>query len=210
MRYIKKGESPQNILDWFQGQFIDGKHINCRFEELDPDVKADLKQRLIMEQGWLCCYTGLTIDINSSHFEHVFPQSFSRRNGTHEDVDYHNMLLAFPKDGKCDFGAKVRGDSLLPVHPLQEDCDSKFKYDVEGRVSGVDMLADKTIDLLKLSLLDYERRAAITEVLFPDDVILTPEDYQEIAQGYNKPNAEGKLNKFCFVIAYVAQEILNA
>jgi uncharacterized protein (TIGR02646 family) len=210
MKHIKKGESPNDLLEWFEGQFIDGKYMNCRFKELDSDVKANIKQLLLQEQGWLCCYTGLTIESETSHFEHLFPQSLSKRRGTHEDIDYQNMMVAYPKDGKCDFGAKARENDLLPVHPLQPDCETKFKFDIEGGVSGIDDDSEHTIKLLKLFLLNDERKAAIGEILFPADVILNQEDFQIVADSYSDPDDNGRLRKFCFVVAYVAKELLNS
>jgi len=210
MKHIKKGESPKELLEWFEGQFIDGKYINCRFEQLDSDVKANIKQLLLQEQGWLCCYTGLTIETETSHFEHLFPQYLSKRDGTHEDVDYQNMMVAYPKDGKCDFGAKAREDDLLLVHPLQPDCETKFKFDIEGGISSIDEDSERTIKLLKLFLLNDERKAAIGEILFPADVILNQEDFQIVADRYSDPDDNGRLRKFCFVITYVAKELLNS
>lgn len=210
MKYIKKAESPKKLLEWFEGQFIDGQYINCRFEHLPSELKAEIKEMLLQEQGWLCCYTGLTIDTDTSHFEHIFPQALSRRQGTHEDVNYQNMLAAYPKDGKCDFGAKAREDDLLPVQPLQKDCETKFKFDIEGSISGVDDDSEQTIKLLKLFLLNDERKAAIGEVLFPADVILNREDFQVVTTRYCDPDENGRFRKFCFVISYVAKGLLNS
>jgi uncharacterized protein (TIGR02646 family) len=209
MKFISKRESPRELIEWFQGQYIDGQLINCRFDNLESSTKTLIKQQLLEEQGWLCCYTGLTIENSTSHIEHLLPQSISKNRGTHEDVDYQNMLAAYPKNGKCPYGAKARDNKQLPVHPLQTDCEAKFRFDIEGRISGVDRDATDTIEILKLCLLTDERKTAISEVLFSSDNILSQDDLRRFAKNYCMPDENGKLRKFCFVIAQVAQQLFG-
>jgi uncharacterized protein (TIGR02646 family) len=209
MRYIQKGEAPQDLLHWFDEQLIDGQRINSRFGQLDSGVKANLKRLLLQEQGWLCCYTGLSVFENTAHIEHIYPESLSKINGTYEDVDYYNMLAAFPKDGHCAFGAKAREDDLLPVHPLTPDCEARFRFDTEGHILGNDEAAEKTIKMLKLQLLDAERKKSIDKILFPMDVDLTREDFLNFAENYCTPSETGELPQFCYVITCVARDLLN-
>ncbi len=211
MKYIRKGASPRQITEWFNAQPVEnGKRINCRYEQLDPDVKRIVEQQLLEEQGWLCCYTGMSINGNNYHIEHLIPQSVSKRQGTHEDVDYQNMLAAYPKE-KCPFGAKFREDNPVPITPLQPICEYKFRFDLEGRITGVDEDANSTVKCLNLDheMLDEMRKAAIDEALFPNHHRLSPTQINVIVRDYCSRNGSRRFPKFCFVVAQAAQQLLE-
>ena len=131
MRYIKKGAAPRELKVWFDGQVIGGKRMNSHFTNLDPQVKDLIGQYLLVEQGWLCGYTGMSLTEDDYHIEHLLPQSISRARDTYEDVDYRNMLAAYPK-GPCSYGAQARGDRPLPIDPFQPVCATKFDFDSDG------------------------------------------------------------------------------
>jgi uncharacterized protein (TIGR02646 family) len=211
MKYIKKGASPRQLTEWFNGQPVEnGDHINCRYEQLDPEVKNIVEQQLLQEQGWLCCYTGMSISGDNFHIEHLIPRSISKSRGTHEDVDYQNMLAAYPK-GNCPFGAKIRENKPIPITPLQPICEYKFQFDLEGNITGVDEDATYTINCLRLDheMLDEMRKAAIDEALFPDNHRLSQAQINVVIHEYCSRNRSGKYPKFCFVIAQAAQQLLG-
>lgn len=90
MKHIIKGNSPSELDSWFRNQPIeDGCRINCGYTDMPSEVKQVVKQRLLEEQGGLCCYTGLRVKETTSHIEHFKPQSQCE---SHEDIEYHNLL----------------------------------------------------------------------------------------------------------------------
>jgi len=77
MKYIRKGNPPGELEIWFKKQPIgeDGIRINCTYKDgMRTEVKEAIKKRLLRDQGWLCCYTGLRIEMESTHIEHLKPQ----------------------------------------------------------------------------------------------------------------------------------------
>jgi hypothetical protein len=94
MKHIVKGSEPPELGKWFNKQPTNetGKRINCGYNDMPSDVRAAIKKRLLQEQGCLCCYTGLQIDEASSHIEHFKSQKLCREEGSHEDIDYNNLL----------------------------------------------------------------------------------------------------------------------
>jgi len=212
MKYIRKGASPRQLTEWFNNTpVVDGKHINCRYEQLDSEVKKIIELQLLQEQGWLCCYTGMSITGDNFHIEHLVPRSVSKSQGTHEDVDYQNMLAAYPKEDHCSYGAKIRENKSFPTNPLQPTCEHKFRFNLEGHIKGVDKDAEDTIDCLKLDheLLDEMRKAAIDEALFPNNHRLSQAQLNIVVREYCSRNRSGKFSKFCFVVAQAAQQLLE-
>jgi len=161
MKYIEKRPAPRELREWFNGQpFEHGRRINCRYKDMPGGVKTIVKRSLVDEQGSLCCYTGMRIDESNSHIEHLNPQN--RREG-HEDVEYTNLLAAYPlaEPGsgapQCRFGAHVKAgwyDPELLVSPLDRRCETSFRFDLQGRIIPAhmdDRAAETTIERLKLN-----------------------------------------------------------
>lgn len=210
MQYIKKGAAPHELKNWFDGQVVAGKRINSRYDDLDPKVKKIVEKCLLVEQGWLCCYTGMSLSEDNFHIEHLTPQSTSRANDTYEDVNYSNMLAAYPR-GACKFGAKVRGDKHIPINPLQKTCGGNFDFDFDGHITGKNKAAKQTIEVLNLEspLLDEMRYQAIEAALSPNNKPRSEAQIKTIAEKYCTLNASGKYPRFCFVVSQVAQKQLE-
>lgn len=220
MKYISKGSGPKELRQWFNATQRDenGKRINCRYNHIPPDVKEKVINALLEDQGYLCCYTGIRISDKTTHIEHFKPQSISKQDeDDHDDVEYRNMLAAYPK-GDCPFGAKARGnwydlDSF--IHPLDGACETKFQFDMEGGIkpaSKTDLPTKETIERLQLahSLLVDMRKQAIDELLFPEDEVLSEAKLRRIVEnGYSIRDRKGRYPHFCFIIEQVAQQVLQ-
>ncbi len=49
---------------------------------------------MLIEQFYICCYTGLRLSEKNNHIEHLIPQKDSRDRGKPEEtVDYKNMVV---------------------------------------------------------------------------------------------------------------------
>ena len=65
----------------------------------DGAVKTELRQSLLLEQGYICGYCQRRIDVNNSRIEHVKPQSQSIANGRPEEMlDHGNMIICCDGD----------------------------------------------------------------------------------------------------------------
>ena len=210
MKYIRKGKTPHELKAWLKDQVVNGKRINSHYKDLPPSVKNAIETKLLEEQGWLCCYTGISLVESDFHIEHVVPQSLSRARDTYEDVDYNNMLAAYPR-GSCAFGAKARGDKPLAVNPLNPKCEAVFDFDADGHITSNDSGARETIKVLKLDspILDDMRNRAIVEVIFPKNKPRSEAQIKTIAEKYCTINKNGRYPKFCYVVALVAQKQLG-
>ena len=226
MKHIIKTHEPPELRQWFEGHpVVDGRRINCRYGDagdMDPATKALVRAALLIDQGGLCCYTGIRVTETTSHIEHFKPQSLSRRLGDHDDVSYVNMFLAYPQNTpgakKCPFGAEARGhwyDPDLFVNPLDVQCEQRFTYTYSGEMQSavIDDEAAKTT-ITKLNLNDGKlrelRSARIDAMLFGDrDGGLTIDDLETIRSAMEQRDDQGMFLEFCFVIQYICADLLR-
>ena len=234
MRYIqKRNQPPESIRKWCELQEPVGVNLDYQSFARKPELRAEL----IAEQFGLCAYTGTPLDERLSgykareqnlafqpHIEHIKPRSVCQqeleaRGGTYgcevrEDMDHRNLVAALEVKRKPPvpsevFGAAARGDKLLPVTPVQPDCESRFCYHGNGKISGEDPQAAATVELLKLdhATLEGWRRGAIAG-FFPLDEVLTREEIEHRIAVLAQPVA-GRLPEFSFCIRNYAQALLG-
>ena len=221
MRQIEKGAAPRELRQWFEGQpIVDGRRINCTYEQgLPTEIKDTIRRRLLAEQGGLCCYTGLRIDLSSSHIEHLKPQNQCH---DHEDVDYNNMLAAYPlkKSGErgCPYGAHAKVGWYSPdlfIGPLTKQCETSFRFDLEGRVFPADNGNRAAVETIRRLRLDHHslaemREQAIEEVFFTKNRRLSEAQLRTLAErGFCSKDEQGRYPLFCFVIQQAAEQLLR-
>ena len=82
MLYIKKGKQPDSLIQYRKNKFayFDGYQ-----------GKAEIRQKLLEEQGYLCAYCMRRIDADHMKIEHWYPED---RLSDAERLDYTNMLGA--------------------------------------------------------------------------------------------------------------------
>jgi len=188
MKFIRKtSESPDFFTDWkTQNPQMGWEDFKGR------EICHRLRNLLLNEQGYICCYCEREIAEDRGHFEHVMPRSYKDKKGIavgrQRELDYHNIVFSCTKDNKpfdekgdkttCGHRKDDWYDENLFVTPLQENCESLFRYKNDGTivpVNGPDSnKAQKTIDCLKLdgeplhegvvTFLVRERKTIIDEV----------------------------------------------
>lgn len=100
----------------------------------------------------------------------------------------------------------AKGDwyaAALLVSPLDPGCESRFFYDLDGKVhesDPADQGAKETIAHLDLDgpRLRALRRTAIEAAI---DLDLAPEERRVLLAAYEARDAEGRFDSFCFVLA---------
>lgn len=217
MKHIVKGSEPAQLRQWINGQPIeDGQRINCRYRDMPGSVKAVVKQRLILEQGGLCCYTGISVTAAESHIEHFLPQTLCTN---HEDVEYTNLLAAYPGENRpnCPFGARARGswyDPNLLVSPLRGDCEQRFVYRLNGVIEAANTGDSGAVQTIKKLHLDHKsltelRKHQIDAVLFSASHRLSSSQLKRIAETYCQKDRQQRYRPFCFVVQQAANELLR-
>lgn len=209
MRRITKTHPPQELTTWND----ENQDFNHSYQDLlGTEAHGALKTALLEEQGWLCAYTGRSIDHNSSHVEHLKPQS---KCAEWEDVDYRNVVACFPADGgdtSHGYGAPVKAswwDERQFISPLSDDCERRFRFVWSGHVHpNPDNHEGATLTIKELGL-DSESlrklRKARIDGFFGFGLRtrmrpLSVENAKRALANLAHRDADGRFQEFCFVL----------
>lgn len=180
MRQIQKNPEPSELTEW-KAQYRGDPNFGYDLMRGSPDVCDEVERSLLREQGNLDAYTEQRIWRDTSHVEHLKPQS---RCTPLEEVDYRSNLVACypePNHGaRLPYGAHEKDnwpgaeEEYLFVSPLDENCEHRFTYTLSGDIEPSnedDQAASETINQLKLDCLELRRyrRGAIDGVLGEDN-----------------------------------------
>ena len=103
-------------------------------------------------------------------------------------------------------------DPILFIHPLRDDCETRFTYRDNGRITATrssDQAALETIERLNLD--DNElrglRRTAIDAALFEEK--LSKGEVKRLCKAMDSLNSKGQLHEFCFAIKQACERHLR-
>lgn len=175
MKYIAKSGTPRAYAEWCAE--VVGTH-QADWRNVRAPEKRQVLLSMIAEQGGLCAYTMRRIDEQSSHVEHIKPQSRCRADLAGSDLDYGNLVACFPRDGQvasCRYGAHRKGAwwedggarFVSPLHPV---CEQVFRFRLDGEIEALDdrIEAQTTIDVMALDdrSLTEDRKRVINEFIY--------------------------------------------
>ncbi len=140
MKWIKKGKEPKALTSY-------KKSKEASYGDLDKDVKHQIKEHLLTEQGYICAYCmqrisqdwNKDLDKEKMEIEHYIPQSKDES----LSLEYKNML------GVCNGNAnsskklmhcdKKKGATLLnKLNPLNQQQMAELAYLKDGTIYAED------------------------------------------------------------------------
>ena len=204
MRTIIKGKSPPELTRWRK------QNPHGRYGDLDSTLCRAIRCAAIAEQHCLCAYCCARIGGDSSHNEHLVPQS----RAPNRTLDFENNIVAscYAKN-QC--GA-AHGKCLLPLTPLDPACETDLKFYLTGKVEGLTPDAKSTIDVLNLnkSALRYERKGMVDCLIYVGRA--TPENLQQEGDEFLKifledmqqPDPDGCLPAYSPVLVNILKQML--
>lgn len=161
MKHIVKGNEPRSLLEHRLQPYADYDNY--------PE-KDELRQSLLTEQGYICCYCMQRITKNQMKIEHWQPQSIYPS----LQLDYQNLLGACQgNQGQpqrlqhCD---TRKGESEITINPTDASrkCESLIKYRSNGQIYSDDETIERELnEILNLNLetLTKNRKAALDAVI---------------------------------------------
>jgi len=210
MKYIEKYPEPQELLDWKENDKM-YKRGHPNWDRIPSGVKQTVRETLLAEQGYICCYCERIIQEGDCHIEHIKPKGAPEYE--HFLAEYDNLLCSCQFElakGEPKHCARRKGnwyDEELFISPLQPNCETRFKYTHDGHIYATienDKAANCTIENLHLKLdkLNALRRAAIEPFL---DETLSQDELNAFVNGYlaDKIHNNGKYNPFYTTIKYL-------
>jgi len=208
MKHIIKGAEPEEFINW---KSQDKMYLRNRpnWNRPKQSIKNILRLQIAKEQGFICCYCERRIENNDFHLEHLKP----RENFPFEQLEYENLLCSCQLElgsGEPRFCGNSKGswyNENLLITPLQNDCEEKFAYTLDGHIEPAnedDLATITTIEKLKLhkDKLNNWRKAAIDPFI---DASLSETELEQFVNGYliEKESNGGKYNEFFTTIKYL-------
>lgn len=213
MIHIEKKSEPETFRQWKE------QNLEATYGEIPKAVGLALRNALLEEQGFVCCFCGCAIGPFDDKGEvlqiplesirphnirnaHIVPQS----KDTGKTLDYANLCAScntsrHTKDDKhCD---EAQGNRELPVSPLQKDCISYFSFGSDGeilanpkRTEEEQEMASATISILRLntsSLIAARKKVLRTLKSLP------PAQANLAIERLSQRNAQGAFAPYYFV-----------
>ncbi|MGY8896463.1 MAG: retron system putative HNH endonuclease [Paraglaciecola sp.] len=165
MKQINKRNEPQELLDW---KALENDDWKPSFDNLQGNEKRAVRNSLLAEQGYICCYCNKDISDDNFHIEHFRPQH------PFEDLElnYDNLHASCLKNQKagsplhCGMAKGNWFDNLLTLSPLVNN-ESSFDFLYNGLVEATAPIAEQMVERLNLNdaSLTAKRKAEIAGIL---------------------------------------------
>ena len=200
MKHIVKGLEPDEFKKWKE---LANEEWQPTYSSMGSSLKNCVKDSLMQEQGFICCYCERRLTVEDSHIEHFKPQS----DDSVDSLDYSNLLCSCQNrlnQGEPRHCGNLKGDWFdinLLISPLDPDCENPFSFKGDGRIEPVDSddAAVETIKNLGLAIpkLNALRKNAIEPFL---DDSLEPQDFNRFVDAYLNTDHTGKFGEFHMTI----------
>lgn len=212
MKRVIKGTEPASFTQW---KALANTEWTPSYSILRNPEKRALHECLLHEQGYVCCYCGNKIGLQSSHIEHFRPQ----KRFDHLELEYTNLHASCQgeteetKPAHCGHSKGDRFSEQSHVSPMEEDCESQFRFTLIGQIerAHADTPASNMIDILALdiSFLNNRRKEKL-EGIFDDNFLadFSADELEAIIQRYRNP-LNGQHDAFDHVIARYAEQLLG-
>lgn len=207
MKHIIKGSEPPSLLQYRQTQ-------DANYDGYHP--KEPLKQALLKEQGYICCYCMQRISQENMEIEHWKPES----KYPELQIDYKNLLASCSGNRgkrKSDQHCNPRkADQEITINPLYpQNCENYISSSKGTIVYHDETINSQVNDILNLNLqtlIDNRKIAldAVIEVLnrkFPQKT-WSQEAIKKKLDEINSKDAEGKYSPYCqYIINYLSRRL---
>ena len=219
MKYIQKTNCPHSYSQWCTE--VAGTN-QSDWREVPSAQKDRVLAAMIVDQGGLCAYTMRRIDNNSSHVEHIKPQSLCREELRGSDLDYTNLVACLPRHSMTKqyrYGAQFKdnwwdNDGAEFVSPLQSICERIFRFKLDGEIEAIDNRGEARTTIAVLSLdhrsLTEDRKRVIEEFIYGPtrDNPMSSAAAQRARDKICDRGGNGRFYEFCVVLRLALEEYL--
>jgi len=211
MKHIVKQCEPEEFSSW---KALANADWQPTYSSLSRDTKKAVKDALMVEQGYICCYCERRLTDDDSHIEHFQPQS----DPAVDPLDFSNLLCSCQdqlKKGEPRHCGNLKEDwfdSALLVSPFNPACEGRFSFTGDGRINPTednDPAASETIKRLGLDIpkLNDFRAKAIEPFL---DDKLSLDEIKDFVSGYLTKDQSGHFGEFWTTIHYLFNDFVSA
>lgn len=141
MRKIEKAPEPIELAEFKK------KKSKKIYDDINSELRIMIRQKLVAEQRYICAYCCRRIDSNNATNEHIKPRSSYPQ----YSLDYDNLVASCQDKQTCDKHKENKYDNDLFVSPLELNCQSHFRFHLNGEIEGLSERGKYTINLLNLN-----------------------------------------------------------
>lgn len=201
MKHIAKHPEPEIFREW---KAQANENWQPTFNKLRGKEKRAVRNALLIEQGYICCYCQCRLIEDKCHIDHLQPQ-----HGTKiiDPLDYSNFVCScqvnLQKEEPHHCG-NAKDNEQLPISPLDPTCESRFNFKNNGEIYANQPHDHPAIDTIKILNLNQGNIVddRLEVIAFFDDEIDIMDD-QEIAQFIKESlerDQEGKYHPYWTMI----------
>ena len=194
MRRIIKDDTP---VFWSEFCELNPKIVYDDLEKSSEgrELRSNIRKQMINVQKGVCCYCCKSIEAEDTHNEHIKP----RNSFPQYSMDYNNLIVSCNSKNSCGIKKDKYYDAKF-ISPLEEDCESHFKYLANGVIEGVDERGKYTIDILNLN---SHKLVSFRKNIYDSCVAIagTEGGKEIIIQTYIR-ESDGKLPSFSVMVEY--------
>jgi len=228
LKQIIKGKEPLSLIQYRAS--ISKKDLKTleKFDTVPSNIKDELREKLLEEQGFICCYCMSRIDYNYSKIEHFKPRSIYRE----KQLDYSNLFIAccgtkidkkefydcktpkkkyIEKDLYCD--TKKANKELNHIN-LLTNIENNLKYKKDGQIfSDNSNINEELNDILNLNyaILKRNREDALSQLFIElKKSNWTISNLKLTLEKYKQKNSKGKYRPYCEMIVYFLTKKLQS
>lgn len=202
MRHIHKSSEPTAFSQWKQA------NPAATFKEIGNGANHPLKQAvknsLLTEQKYICCYCENRITASTSHIEHLLPQSSQQG-----QLDYANLLASCKADGRKAHCGYKKDRQLLPFTPLDDsEISQRFIFAADGNIYPRDVNDSAANTVITILGLDAKRLVTMRNTIISTFIALLMNSPAErrVTLASVSPSS-GKLHAFYSAIRYQIDQL---
>lgn len=209
MRKITKGVEPEELSHYKKRKGNKGKTYADLEKIEEKTIRPAIRKACLEEQFYLCAYCCNAIQMETCHNEHILPQdSYSNKS-----LDFNNIVASCNNKKHC---GQFKKNNIFPITPLQDRCETSFKYLLSGEIQGLDNDANSTLKILNLNekgLVHQRKEFAETLIIQEfgsiDEINLEGDDLIQLMIDEQDEKVNGKLQAFAPVIKKILENYLS-
>lgn len=210
MKKICKQPEPTWFSEWKENFLkVNGRNADYK-NDFPQNEKRKLRQCLLEEQGYICCYCMKRIDLDSSHIEHFWPKGVPQFHNL--DMEYGNMFASCQGNPEAEDHCghkKNEWYDMDMIIPTDERIESAFKFTIDGKIHSTGTYKTKKVkdDMsyylgLESFYMVRNRKKAIEASEYFDECDYSQDEINYFIHVYESMDS-GKYQEYCKAITDV-------
>lgn len=214
MKQIIKTKEPRSLTNYRASISKNDLQNLEKFDDLSTQAKDDLRNNLLNEQGYVCCYCMRRVEFDNSKIEHFKPRSFLRG----QQLEYSNLFIAClggegGKKGEQHCDTKKGNDELKHID-LLTTIENDIEYYKDGFIFSTNInINDELNRVLNLNykILQDNRKEALEQLMIDLKKLgFSIPNLRRTIEKYQNRNSKGKYRPYSQLMVYFLTKKLKS